>query len=105
VSLGELWANHRPCHIGVNPILLQDVPNFTICQSHQVTPLLLYGSDDGFIAVRFHLQDSMLDLLSQLSAAIDTLLPIKLQRAKVKCLRDVPLWALVSFYATCKTDG
>ena len=77
VSLGELRANYRPRHIGVDPVLLQDGPNFTIYRSSQDTPLLLYGSDDGFIAARFRLKDSTSDLLSQLSAAIDALPPTK----------------------------
>ena len=41
------------------------------------SPLLLYDSDDGFIAARFRLQDSTLDLLSQVSAAIDAFPPTK----------------------------
>jgi len=77
VSLGELRANYKPRHIGVDPILLQDTPNFTIYQSSQDTPLVLYGSDDGFIAARFRLKVSMVGLLSQISAAIDALPPTK----------------------------
>ena len=72
VSLGEPRENYKPHYIGIDPILLQDPPNFTIHQSCQDTPLLLYGSDDGIIAARLCLKDSMLGLLTQVSATIDT---------------------------------
>jgi len=77
VSLGELRANYKLYHIGIDSILVQDPPKFTIYQYSQDTPLCLYSSDAGFIASRFHLKDSTLGLLSQVSAGIDTLLPTK----------------------------
>jgi len=76
VSLGEPQANYNPCRIGFNAILLQDAFNFTTYLSSQD----LYGSDDVFIAAKFHLKDSTLGLLSQGSATIDALLPTEYYR-------------------------
>jgi len=71
VSLGELRASYKPRQVDVDPVLLQEAPNFTTYQSSQDTPLLLYGSDNGFIAARFRIKDSTLP--SQVSAFINAL--------------------------------
>ena len=80
VSLGELRASYKPRQVDVDPVLLQEAPNFTTYQSSQDTPLLLYGSDNGFIAARFCIKDSTLP--SQVSAFINALPPTKRRQHK-----------------------
>ena len=85
VSLGELRTNYKPRHISVDPILLQDTPNFTIYQSGHSSSALRFRQRIYCRQIspkRFHVRPPVSNLCRHRCAPTNKTLPLKRDKAK-----------------------